>query len=188
MGEKDISQKMLMAYNDVFADIINVLLFDGRCVIKEDELEKENRDSFIKIDGRLHEEERDISKLWRQNELIITFLGVENQTAVDNSMPLRVIAYDGAAYKGQLISRNSTHNKSKPFYPVVTVVLYFGKKRWQKPLSLLECIEIPKEFQPYVSDYRINVFEIAYLSDEKLAMFKSDFWFVEESTCEMKRL
>ena len=33
MGEKDISQKMLMAYNDVFADIINVLLFNGRCVI-----------------------------------------------------------------------------------------------------------------------------------------------------------
>ena len=32
MGEKDISEKMLADYNDVFADIINVLLFNGKCI------------------------------------------------------------------------------------------------------------------------------------------------------------
>nr|WP_314504791.1 hypothetical protein [uncultured Lachnoanaerobaculum sp.] len=31
--EKDITQKTLERYNDVFADIINVLLFDGRRVV-----------------------------------------------------------------------------------------------------------------------------------------------------------
>ena len=31
--EKDITQKTLERYNDVFADIINVLLFDGMCVV-----------------------------------------------------------------------------------------------------------------------------------------------------------
>ena len=39
MGEKDISEKALLAYNDVFADIINVLLFNGKEVVKEDALE-----------------------------------------------------------------------------------------------------------------------------------------------------
>ncbi len=29
MGEKDIAEKTLEAYGDVFADIINVLMFDG---------------------------------------------------------------------------------------------------------------------------------------------------------------
>lgn len=29
MAEKDIAEKTLEAYNDVFADIINVLLFNG---------------------------------------------------------------------------------------------------------------------------------------------------------------
>ena len=29
MGSKDITEKTLEAYNDVFADIINVLLFNG---------------------------------------------------------------------------------------------------------------------------------------------------------------
>ena len=29
MGQKDISEKILLEYNDVFADIINVLVFQG---------------------------------------------------------------------------------------------------------------------------------------------------------------
>ena len=29
MGEKDISEKILFDYNDVFADVVNVLLFEG---------------------------------------------------------------------------------------------------------------------------------------------------------------
>lgn len=30
MAEKDVAEKTLEAYNDVFADIVNVLLFQGR--------------------------------------------------------------------------------------------------------------------------------------------------------------
>ena len=33
MGEKDIVEKTLEAYNDVFADIVNVLLFKGERII-----------------------------------------------------------------------------------------------------------------------------------------------------------
>ena len=35
MAEKDIVEKTLEAYNDVFADIVNVLLFDGEKLIKD---------------------------------------------------------------------------------------------------------------------------------------------------------
>ena len=38
MAEKDITEKQLASYNDVFADIVNVLLFDGERLVKEDEL------------------------------------------------------------------------------------------------------------------------------------------------------
>ena len=37
MGTKDSTQKRLEDFNDVFADIVNVLLFDGKQIIKEDE-------------------------------------------------------------------------------------------------------------------------------------------------------
>ena len=35
MKSKDITQKMLERYNDVFADILNVLLFNGKRIIEE---------------------------------------------------------------------------------------------------------------------------------------------------------
>jgi hypothetical protein len=38
MGEKDITEKMLADYNDVFADIVNGLLFDGKNVVDENGL------------------------------------------------------------------------------------------------------------------------------------------------------
>ena len=36
MAEKDIAEKTLEAYNDVFADIINVLLFNGEQQVKSE--------------------------------------------------------------------------------------------------------------------------------------------------------
>ena len=39
MAEKDTSEKILESYNDVFSDIVNVLLFNGRQTLGADELE-----------------------------------------------------------------------------------------------------------------------------------------------------
>ena len=43
MGQKDITEKVLEDYNDVFADIINGLLFDGVQEIKPEALENSTR-------------------------------------------------------------------------------------------------------------------------------------------------
>ena len=64
MGKKDIAEKNLEAWNDVFADIVNVLLFKGKRLMKEKDLETDTKDSMIKADGELHEQERDVSKYW----------------------------------------------------------------------------------------------------------------------------
>lgn len=97
-------------------------------------------------------------------------IGFENQTASNPNMPLRVIGYDGAEYRAQLLG------DSENLYPVVTLVLYFGHdKPWNGPLSLKERLNIPKEFEPYVNDYKINLFQIAYLTHEQVELFQSDF-------------
>ena len=76
----------------------------------------------------------------------------------------------GAEYRAQLLG------DSENLYPVVTLVLYFGHdKPWNGPLSLKERLNIPKEFEPYVNDYKINLFQIAYLTHEQVALFQSDF-------------
>ena len=171
MGEKDIIEKTLESYNDVFADIVNGLLFQGEQVIAEDELEDRLPRSHYKTDGRLREMERDVLKQWKKEKLHIAFLGFENQTVPDADMPLRVIGYDGREYRAQL-----NEQKSGDRYPVVTLVLYFGyEKRWNQARSLMERLKVSDRFRPYVNDYKINVFEIAYLSREQVELFKSDF-------------
>ena len=46
MAEKDIAEKILEDYPDVFADIVNGLLFDGKTVIRPEELEDLLREEF----------------------------------------------------------------------------------------------------------------------------------------------
>lgn len=176
MAEKDITEKNLEALNDVFADIVNVLLFKGEQVINEKDLEADTTKSMFKADGKIHEQERDVSKFWKNGEIRISILGIENQTAQDSDMPLRVISYDGASYKQQLLDKNQ-----KKRYPVATLVLYFGtEEKWAKAKHLYDCFEVPEKLKPFVNDYKINVFNIAFLSSKTIAMFKSDFKIIAE--------
>lgn len=176
MAEKDITEKNLEALNDVFADIVNVLLFKGEQVINEKDLEADTTKSMFKADGKIHEQERDVSKFWKNGEIRISILGIENQTAQDSDMPLRVISYDGASYKQQLLDK-----KQKKRYPVATLVLYFGtEEKWSKAKHLYDCFEVPEKLKPFVNDYKINVFNIAFLSPKTISMFKSDFKIIAE--------
>lgn len=174
MGQKDIAEKMLADYNDVFADIVNVLLFDGKQVIKEDSLKNVKDKSQYKVASQIHEEERDVSKVFNRHNIRIAMLGLEHQTDVDADEVFRVLGYDGVSYKSQLL------NGRKERYPVVTLVLYFGTKRWNKATSLFEALDIADEWKPYVNDYKINLFEIAFLEPEQVAKFKSDFRIVAD--------
>ena len=179
MAAKDMTEKNLEAYPDVFADIVSVLLFKGKCVIDPDDLRDALPHSIYKMDGKLHEQERDTAKFWLTGQIRIALLGLENQTAVDADVPIRIIGYDGAAYRDQM--NHDKADKPKERYPVVTLVLYFGyKKRWDKPLKLKECFKIPQELEPFVNNYKVNLFEIAWLPDETINMFKSDFRLVAD--------
>ncbi len=112
-------------------------------------------------------------------------------------MPLRVISYDGAAYRRQLLKdrlREPRQERARPDaaptsgrYPVVTLVLYFGEKHWNKPLSLKKCLDIPDRLQPFVSDYRINLFEISWLEEEQVMLFTSDFKIVVDYFVQMRK-
>ncbi len=56
MGEKDMSEKILEDYNDVFSDIVNVLLFHGQELIEPSALESISVHSQYKgEDAKLHE-------------------------------------------------------------------------------------------------------------------------------------
>ena len=63
----------------------------------------------------------------------------------------------------------------------MTLVLYFGyKQHWTKAKSLYEAVNVPDVFKPFVTDVKLNVFEVAWLSDEQVKLFKSDFRIVAD--------
>lgn len=195
MGQKDINEKNFIALNDVFADIFNVLVFGGKQMMTEDALSDQSPLSQYKADDELlHEQERDTFKLWRGHGVNLLLAGIENQTEPDKDMPFRIIGYDGAAYRSQLLK---TKEKTvggkvkrvsvKERYPVLTIVLYFGEKLWSYPRNLKECFypslegdEITNALKEYIQDYRIHVFDIPRLSMEQVQMFRSDFRIVAD--------
>lgn len=184
MAEKDITEKLLEDYNDVFADIVNVLLFSGKNIVNENDLESGTVHSMYKADGKIHELERDVAKYWKQGKVRIALCGLENQTAIDPTMPMRILNYDGQSYRAELLKDKGKRDK---FVPVITLVLYFGTNRWIKPKTLYECLELKDELKPFVNDYKINLFEIAFLSDETAKMFKSDFRFVVDYFIQIRK-
>lgn len=196
MKEKDITEKTLESYSDVFADIVNVVMFGGERVVAEEDLEDSATFSSYKVDGRLRSQERDVFKLWKKSMLKLMLVGIENQTTISRYMPLRVIGYDGAAYRDQVPERGQgkkgernsikSYQIGRNLYPVITIVLYFGGQRHWKPKmrSLGGVLTFPKEYKDqlrsWFSDYRINVVEVAYLTMEQVGMFQSDFRIVAE--------
>ena len=59
------------------------------------------------------------------------------------------------------------------------MVLYFGVRHW-KNCALSDCVTVPEALMPYFSDNRVNIFEIAYLTDEQIERFHSDFRIVAD--------
>ncbi len=102
MAQKDITEKALLWYNDVFSDIVNNLLFDGEKVISDSELK----------DSATHQPYKSESKQIRDQD---------------------------------------------------------------------------RDKKPYVRNYEINLFEIAYLTDDQVASFKSDFWIVADYFTQMRK-
>ena len=191
MGQKDITQKNFEAYNDVFSDIVNGTLFDGREVIKPEALVDAMAKSQYKADDNvIHEQERDVAKYWTDKNCYIrlALLGVENQLAIDMDMPLRVIGYDGSSYRDEMnqdeiVIDEVTGKKHKirhERYPVVTIVLYFGKTPWKKPLRLYDVLKISDELKPFVNDYKINLIDVPRLTGEQVEKFTSDFQIIAD--------
>lgn len=181
MGLKDKTEKYLEAYNDVFADIFNVLVF-GKELIKPEFLISSGTETVYKSeDGNIKNQLRDIHKFYNESDIKIATLGIENQTDVDKDMVIRVLGYDYTGYREQIVS-------SRPIrYPVITIVLNFSSKKWTKPKSLIELFDMSDELKDYVEDYHIKVYDVAYLSKETRDKFKSDFKVVADFFVE-KRL
>ena len=179
--QMDAGIKFLEDYNDVFSDIVNVLIYGGDEVVAEEMLENpKDRSYYRTIEGKVTQQERDCVKWWRKEKVRIALFGLENQSIIDKGMCFRMFGYDGAAYRSQYSEKDK--------YPVISLVLYFGyEKHWEDSYKLSDHLQISQALQPFFNEYEMNLFEIAWLEDEQVAQFKSDFKIVADYFVQMRK-
>ena len=179
-----MAEKKLEDYPEVFTDIVNTLLFsDSSIRLDENKIVDGLTESIYKAEEQDKEQRRDTFKYYDIGNKGILFCvaayGIENQSTIDNVMPVRIMNYDASAYKSQVFglksSSKQTNQKRKRIYPVITIVLNFSEKEWKTSRSLYDMMALPSDLAKYVQDYKINVFDVAFLEDDVIEKFTSDF-------------
>ena len=188
LGEKDILEKKLLMFNDVFATFVNGIMFDGEQVVKEDELLDIPSWSQYKGDDSRHRfQDRDVVKLWKKQGIVISLIGIENQDIPDEDMVFRILSYDGASYRTQLAEKASRKRRNfesaknieieekSDIFPVITFVIYYGEEEWKHKITLCERLKLEGTITKYVSDYKVNLIDLKKMTEDDINKFKKDF-------------
>ena len=109
MGEMDRVTKAYMSDNRIFADAVNFYFFGGKPHVDPDRLREMDPGQLAffrqKNRSRSMERRRDVLKYmvgkWSEEGAILLF-GIENQTQIDYSMPVRSMLYDALQYEQQV--------------------------------------------------------------------------------------
>lgn len=174
--------KTLFDYNDVFADLVNVLLYQGRREVSPADLEALAPVAQEDDTAELYARTWQVARLWKPRNICFALLGLEGQRQPDRTLPIRLLDYTGRFYQRQL----DAGAIRRPIFPVV---LYFGNRPWAGATSLYECLTLPKEqeMRQWISDYQVRPFDVAELPPGQAAQFRSDFAFVAATLSRRKQ-
>ena len=151
--------------NDVFADFINGLIFDGQEAVKPEELENAAPLAVYNSKEGVRSMIHDVVKYWKKAECIIAVFGIENQSWIDPDQVFRDIGYLGTGYRDQL------NRKDGKRYPIILITLYCGEKRWNTRRKLSDCFTIPEALKPWFHDHEIKIVNLSELTEEEIDRF-----------------
>ena len=197
MGAKDLAEKNLLQYKDVFSDIVNVNLFGGRCYVLAEELSREPGEMITKAvsDDKLCQLQMDVPmKCQKHNRSF--FLCLENQSDKNNVMPVRDMGYQHAKYMEQIKEAKESNRKtgnypnpmtkelndSQKLSPVITLVLNYSQNEWGKPRCLNDMLEFPEdmkcELELWIPSYSVCVINLASQPETTIRQYQSDFKYI----------
>lgn len=177
MGKADVYGSDYLENADIFADLVNGVLYHGEQIVKPQELSEQDGELRSILGGSIKKTVRDKARLW--NGAVFAILAVENQTKVDYRMVTRAMLAESMAYdrqwkklrekmekqKGKVTSEEfiSGMRKGDKFIPVITIVVYYGKeKSWDGARTLFELLDMEgkeEKIIPYISNYHLNLFD-----------------------------
>ena len=184
MGQKDLTQKDLECYTDVFADVINALMYDGEKVLQAENLQSAPTETlYHSAKAGVRNQFHDVSKYEIQNGKVKLQYTLENETDCDYKMILRKAGYEGAVYREQY------DNKVQDTYPIIGAVLYWGHKKWNALGSIHAFFKkrnLPKQVFRYIDNVSLQVYHMCYLPPEVRQRFHSDMRVVVDYLAEGK--
>ena len=166
MGKYDTCMKEFLQNKDRFADLFNGCCFQGRQIIRAEDLREASENYVItdkRLPGKTRQKDTEIIrevKMVLGSGIVLQLLAVENQSYIDYAMPVRCMGYDAAEYRRQLKERkqerrllmNSENRPKNPavsmdetlsgilssdrLHPVYTLCLYSGTEPWDGPRKL----------------------------------------------------
>lgn len=106
MGKRNAAVNNWLSDNRRFADLFNGAVFDGKQIIRPEELEDLDRETDIVISGKSGmskgvQRYRDIVKRWRGGT-DLAVLACESQARIHYAMPVRNMLYDSLTYTEQI--------------------------------------------------------------------------------------
>ena len=179
--KKDTVEKEFVSYPDIAADVVNVLLYQGEKVVDEKSLLAGPTETIYQGLERLRSQYEDLCKYEMLDGSINLMYLIANQSRVDGKVLLRKVGYIGGFYREQY------ENKMPNLFPVVELVLYWGKAKWKNNCDsrqLFKRRKISETTWKYIDDIRVHMFEMRYLPAEVRELFASDMRIVVDFLAE----
>ncbi len=168
----DSATKEYFSDNVRFADIVNFYLFEGRNVIKEDQLRSIDTNYAASGIQRTRDLIKEVSydmAMKTDGERDYIIVGIENQTKIDYGMVVRTLLYDALAYDRQMKEISSGHlHKTDCLNPVITIVIYYGEKKWDGKKRLSDLVKCSIELRKYIPDYELHLLEVNQLTEDEI--------------------
>ena len=197
MGKIDTEAKAYLSNKERFCDIFNFWIYDGKNVIKPDDLNELDTTALAIPYGnkaRKHVQKyRDILKLYaakHDEQAIYMILGLEVESKIHYAMAVRAMLYDALSYTNQveLITEQRRKDKPKQTYheflsglgkndrlkPVITIVLNLSGKYWDGCRSIHDLLAVKDEqILQFVPDYKLNLLSPDLLDEQDFDKFRT---------------
>ncbi len=194
MAKNDIVMKQYLTDKERFADLMNGSFFQGRQIIKPENLVEKNGESDLYLTDK-NKKKRAIAR-YRDvvMETDFAIFAEENQAEVHYAMPVRGMLYDSLGYTDQISMISKEHKKKgdklvggeflsgikkdDKLTPIVSLVMYYGEDEWDASedihgmLNFGKSNEIKEVLKSLVPNYKINLIDVSNISNTKL--YKTD--------------
>ena len=133
-----------------FNDICNGIMFTGETVI-QDAVELDSEQGTTTENGSIQRRRDLIKKVNIDGKDVI--IGIENQQESDKTMPFRDMEYTSLKYHIRL------KDSINEVLPIITLVLYYGCKKWNSQTELEKMMDIPDKVKQYFNNWKTIVID-----------------------------